>query len=305
MNKYIFIEPINTLPPESCIFIGSGDFHLLNVLRAITGSAKLRNTATNKEYKLDLNLTYIPIKKIDRPNAKKFIENFQDLTINSLSDENIIRNFMHARHRNREFYKIVEKELIEAILSFKSKNYIKSFLFIYRLIETISFTTPLIFLSKNSDYFKTYDELKKLFNSDESIGELGFFKKFILTLFKNDDYLSVGATLDFKCINDLNDRSDCIQRYEKYMTKKKGDNTQIEGLISRNGDEIVLQATNFHEFFINFRNRFFHNLKGSIRENLQATDIFDTELFFKPIVTQGLNHIGLILFKLIEKDLEF
>ncbi|WP_151810496.1 hypothetical protein [Acinetobacter bereziniae] len=305
MNKYNFIEPINSLDNASCVNIGNGTFSLLNVLRTITGTASIKHSVTLKTYKLNQNLTYIPITEVKNVSLNKFIQNFTDVNSSTLTEPLFINRFTRAKGKNRQFYSIVEKELVEAILAYKSKNYTKSFLFIYRLIETISFTTPLIVLSKNSDYFKTYDDLKDLFNSTESIGELGFFKRFLSTLFKGEDYLLVGATLDFSCIDDIIDRSSCISIYKNYMTKKKGDNTQILGLKNETPDEITLEIINFHEFFIIFRNRFFHNLKGSIRDNIQAKEIFDTDQFFEPIVTLGLNHIGLILFKLIEKDLDF
>lgn len=305
MNKYIFFESISSLENTSCIHIGNGNFPLLNILRAITGTASIKHSVNLKVHKLNQNLTFIPIQQIKNISAKKFVQNFEDIDISMLSNQDFINRFTRARGKNRKFYSIVEKELVEALIAYKEKNYTKSFIFIYRLIETISFTTPLIVLSKNSDYFKTYDELKSLFNSNDQLGELGFFKRFLSTLFKDDDYLSTGATLDFSCINNITDRSSCITIYKKYMTKSKTDNTQIEGLKSETSDEISLEVINFHDFFITFRNRFFHNLKGSIRENIQAIEIFDTNLFFQPIVTQGLNHIGLILFKLIEKDLDF
>ncbi|MBO3655875.1 hypothetical protein, partial [Acinetobacter bereziniae] len=282
-----------------------GKFPLLNVLRTITGTANIKHSTTLKIYRLNHNLTCIPITQVKNVSLNKFLQNFTDIENIILTDNNFIHRFIRAKAKNRELYSIIEKELIEAIIAYKEKNYTKSFLFIYRLIETISFTTPLIVLSKNSDYFKTYDELKSLFNSTNNIGELGFFKRFLLTLFKYDDYLLVGATLDFSCISDITDRSSCISIYKKYMTKKKDNHTEIIGLKNETPDEITLEIVNFHEFFIIFRNRFFHNLKGSIRDNIQAIEIFDTDQFFQPIVTLGLNHIGLILFKLIEKDLEF
>lgn len=305
MNKYNFIEPINSLDNNSCINIGNGNFPLLNVLRTITGTASIKHSTTSKIYKLNQNLTYIPITQVKNVSLNKFIQNFTDVNSTTLTDPQFVHRFTRARAKNRQFYSIVEKELVEAIIAYKAKNYTKSFLFVYRLIETISFTTPLIVLSKNSDYFKTYDELKGLFNSTDNIGELGFFKRFLSTLFKDEDYLLVGATLDFSCIDNMIDRSSCISIYKKYLAKKKGDDTQILGLKNETPDEITLEVINFHEFFIIFRNRFFHNLKGSIRDNIQAKEIFDTDQFFQPIVTLGLNHIGLILFKLIEKDLDF
>lgn len=305
MNKYIFIEPICSLENNHCINIGNGNFSLLNVLRTITGTAWIKHTVTSKTHKLNENLTYIPIQTVKKLSVRKFFQNFNDIDIDALNEPEFVNRFTRARGKNRQFYSIVEKELIEAIIAYKAKNYTTSFLFLYRILETISFTTPLIVLSKNSDYFKTYDDLKGLFHSSDALGELGFFKRFLSTLFKDEDYLSVGATLDFSCIENIEDRSSCITIYKKYMAKRKDDNTQIMGLKNENSNEITLEIINFHEFFITFRNRFFHNLKGSIRDNIQTVEIFDTNLFFKPIVALGLNHIGLILFKLIEKDLDF
>lgn len=203
MNKYIFIEPINSLENTSCINITNGSFPLLNILRAITGTASIKHSDSLKVYKLNQNLTFIPIQQTKNPSIKKFIQNFEDIDISMLSNQDFINRFTRARGKNRRFYSIVEKELVEALIAYKEKNYTKAFIFIYRLIETISFTTPLIVLSKNSDYFKTYDELKSLFNSNDQLGELGFFKRFLSTLFKDEAYLSTGATLDFSCIKEV------------------------------------------------------------------------------------------------------
>jgi len=305
MNKYILIEPISSLESKHVFNIDDGKFHLLNVLRMITGSACVKDQINQKIIKLNNNLTYIPITKVKYLSLKKVLDNFPDISSTAFKDFNFTIKFLIAKNRNREFYKIIEKELLEAIIAYQNNNFVQLFLFIYRIIETISFTTPLIYLSKNVDYFKTYDELKKLFNAeDNNLGELGFLKRFISTLFKEEDYLKVGAKIDFSCIGDDVNRSSCMTIYKQYMTKEKGNSKKVLGLKSEDSLQITLEVINFHEFFITLRNRFFHNLKGTIRDNIQMVEIFDLNKFFQPIAIQGLNHIGLILFKLIEKDLE-
>jgi len=303
MNKYIFIEPLSTMESTHFLNIGNGNFPLLNVLRLITGTSCIKDNSTSKEIRLKDNFTYIPITKVNHLSLKKILGNFSDIEL--ISQTELSNSFTRARGTNRTFYALIKKELLEAIIAYKKNDYIKSFLFLYRLIEAISFTTPLIFLSKNSDYFKTYNELKELFSSNDSnVGELGFFKKFLRTILKDEDYWSIGATLDFNCITNNIERDSCITIYKKYMTKNKSDQS-INGLKSETSEEIILEVINFHELFMSLRNRFFHNLKGTIRDNIQANELFDSNLFFKPIVTQGLNHISLIIFKLIEKDLDF
>lgn len=302
MNKYIFVEPFNSLEDNHFLNIGNGDFPLLNLFRLVTGTSCIKDITSNKRISLRNDFTYIPVKKVRKVTLKYILDNFPDIEIGS--ENRLSDSFTRARGVNRSFYALVEKELLEAIIAYNKKDYIKSFLFLYRLVEAISFTTPLIFLSKNSDYFKTYDELKKLFSpNNDNVGELAFFKRFLITVLGNEDYWSIGATLDFKCITNDTERSSYIGIYKKYMQKDR--DQIIIGLKSETSEEIILEVTSFHELFINLRNRFFHNLTGSIRDNIQVTDLFDSNLFFKPIVTQFLNHISLIIFKLIEKDLDF
>ena len=75
-------------------------------------------------------------------------------------------------------------ELTSAIVWLNSSP-IESFVHIYRTLEFMSYSFPMIYASKSMDYRGSYEHLKKFMNGD-SDGELKFFKTFLKELFKNN-----------------------------------------------------------------------------------------------------------------------
>ena len=96
--------------------------------------------------------------------------------------ESIDKYIRHNR-RNHFVHEEVLSELTGAIVWMETSP-IESFVHIYRALEFISYSFPLIYASKSMDYRGSYEKLKK-YMSGERAGELNFFKLFLKELFKN------------------------------------------------------------------------------------------------------------------------
>jgi hypothetical protein len=78
---------------------------------------------------------------------------------------------------NRNLYNNVLGEFINLFVQINKRCHTAAFIFIYRIIEHMSYSIPLIYTSTRRDYIGSFNDLKKILNRDD--GELKFFNKFL------------------------------------------------------------------------------------------------------------------------------
>lgn len=120
--------------------------------------------------------------------SKKVIQNV-DYTIlgqcknNKISIINFTKDIEHTIQNidfavNYSFYKTLIIEYLACIHANKLKQGIVSLIHIYRILERVSFTLPLLYAKKSNDYLGIYKYFKEFFtNADTNIGELKFLIK--------------------------------------------------------------------------------------------------------------------------------
>lgn len=189
--------------------------------------------------------------------------------------------------KNRRNHGVHEKVLFEISNYFVHQKHapITAFTHLYRSLEYMAYSFPMLYAAKSKDYKGTFSDLKKFFSGDVA-GELKFFRKFLQVLFEDEE-----TTLKYEFeINLLLSRPleslkrDCTTIYSTFPY-------YIENGILRIKFENVL------DFFITTRNRFFHMLVGQGQENFGSID-YDIGEYFNSLNPYVLNWMSIIIQKI-------
>jgi hypothetical protein len=291
INRYTYKDPIfKTTARNQNLRIESNNA-ILDVFRLISGTINCTDSYRSKEYKFRTNYSNFPYSDNVSINQSTVLNNFPDEV--RLTD--LDKYFKRSRF-NTAFYKSIKAELIKCLIAEKEDNHLEAFFYLYRIIEGISYSIPLIYVSKHKSYNKTYKQLQSFFNKEQD-GELAFFKRFVSTTFKDEDFFK--STIDISILEiDIEEiREDY---YKIYLEKMK--DTSVKD--KTENEEIKISFIGFYEFIIELRNRFFHFTKGAWMNNLSSTELLFPDYFFKPIVNHGINWVSLILFEIIKVDFE-
>lgn len=269
----------------------SSDNSILSVFRLITGTLDCTDLYTGELYKFRTNYTNFPYSENHSINQSTILENFPDEV--KLRD---LDEYFRRSKFNAEFYNSILSELLKCLVAKKDNTHLASFFYLYRVIEGISYSIPLIYVSKHKSYNKTYKELQSFFGREQD-GELAFFKRFIIETFKKEDFFK--STIDIN-IKEIEIEEIQESYYELYLKKMNPKNVKDK----TENEFINISFVGFYEFLIEIRNRFFHFTKGSWQDNLSSNEILFPDYFFKPIMDHGINWVSVILFEIIKVDFE-
>lgn len=217
-------------------------------------------------------------------------EEFNDVFNTNILDEsccNICNRFMIYDRTNNFIYEHILNELTQYFVV-NNMSPCEGFVHLYRTLEFMSYSFPLIYASKSRDYRGTYDSLKKFMSGDGS-GELKFFGKFLKELF-NDDIIyeyEFEVYIDTNNITELKKDFQDIFRTDFYTFEE---------------NTIIFKFKNVMELFIEIRNRYFHMLLGQGRNNFLNMEYDKRDLFksFNPIF---INWLVIIFVKIIQHGL--
>ena len=246
-----------------------------NILRIIMGGVSVTNNDT--EITSDLMTNYLSL-YYSFDNNLSAEANLVEILNESIELKDLEKFFFDRRYstKNKEFFNRLENEICN-FLTYQSKgNYTTSFIFIYRILEVISFSFPLIYASKTYDFKHTYGKLSEIFsnNSGNSKGELGFLKSAIKVMFGDSDILKTSIDID---LNDEHEKNEKIFKAIKSVIDHKIFHTDtIEN------SKISIYFGDVSSFIITLRNRFFH-LFNRGDKNLESIEIIDPDYLFSKI----------------------
>lgn len=185
---------------------------------------------------------------------------------------------------NRNFYLDVLIEFSHYFIQTHRNCHTVAFAHLYRLLERMAFSAPLLYCRASTDYYGTFDELKTLFTGIDKAGELGFLKKFL-----NQGKLIDTELLDFTYRLDFSAHVDKIQHRDS---------------LSRHFNDFVTKDPANHQFEIKFRemssltttirNRFFHLRTGDGRNNISIQSLGDPNDFFSEVNKAVSSFIAMI-----------
>lgn len=224
---------------------------------------------------------------------KKRKETYDDLnnsfslngtSVDIVSEKEVFNVYFRNNRKNHNIHISILLEL-SGYFTNRKESSISAFAHLYRCLEYISFTFPLIYASKSSNYSGTFEMLKKFFQG-ENEGELKFLKKFIRTLFEDEDYV-----LNYKFNIELTISSG----HDKLVAEI---NKVYQNAFNIDNNNLIIEFSHFIDFFTMTRNRYFHLLIGSGQENFKSFD-YDVYEYFDLINEHCLNFLSMIIMKIV------
>lgn len=206
-----------------------------------------------------------------------------------LSDKKVI-------YRNKNFFESLNNEFSNFYFHTSKENHTVAFLHLYRILEFISYSFPVMYAASTKDFSKSFDILKTLFSGDKDKGELKVFKDFIeVVMSVEKEYKRL--SIDINIVSDLEEYNERI--YNTII--KICDKGIFEESKNIKNSKISIKFPEFSSFIITIRNRFFH-LKNSQDNNIQSVDIVDSDFFFSLINNKCAYFLSLVTFVVIKKS---
>lgn len=272
-------------------------FHINNkttydviLLRLLTSTIEIVDKRNNKTIKLQKNYASFPAFRVSRKSGKQ-IKSI--ITPFKYTDYTRFSNKFYGR--NIIFYHNLLQELTHYFVYSDKEQHQSAFVNLYRALEYISYSIPLIHASHFSNFFGTFEAFRSYFK-DEKTSELKFFETFVFKLFDGTPYLNLTTAFDFSC-TDRMISSNCYDAFYSLLKPSEWTNANASSFM------LEVENKNLLKLFRNTRNKYFHFAIGGQR-NLQNTDLKDPDLFFQKVNGQFLNWIGFIFSNVIKENLD-
>ena len=278
------LEGISSTNMPTELMIRDEIAHEALLIRLLSGTLKV-TYPVHGEYSERLQLTNYAIPGRDENTTfkKKIIQDFFSLDHYGQTEKKAINKYIQINRRNNFVHRQLLAELTNALITINDSP-IESFVHIYRALEFMSYSFPLIYASKSMDYRGSYKHLKD-FMGGESEGELKFFKRFLKVLFKdNDIYERYKFDVFF-----MNGTELLIEAEFQRVIK--------ENYYSFDGNTMHIGFANVIDLIITIRNHFFHMLIGKGGDNFYDTSYDKRDIF------EALNPIFINWLTIIYKEI--
>ncbi len=208
--------------------------------------------------------------------GSKWAKDFPPLLGEDLTIENIDEYVKIKKFTNKSFYREILYEALNFFVHQKRGAHTSAFIYLYRFLERVSYCFPLIYVSMTDDFKKSYNAVKSFFGDSKEKDELGFFKTFIDTMFKDDDILTTTVDFDFVTPGQNPGVAETLCDVIKGLLGKDFRKDDLLG-----DSSISVEYGNVGRFIITIRNAFFHNL--SRKDNINLEKLKDSDALFKLI----------------------
>ncbi len=269
-----------------------------NLLEPEEISESTQNIDSTDEIAADVKMEIANLLEVLKPRCKSnltILPKYLSDTF-SLKDLSEVLNDRSAIHRNKVFFETLNNEFCNFYYHTSKENHTVAFLHLYRVLEYISYSFPVIYASRTKDFSSSFEILRTLFNGDKEQGELKVFKYFI------EKVMSIEK--DYKRLSfDINITSDHGE-YNKRVYQKLldiCDKNIFDELRNIENARISIKFSHFSSFIITIRNRFFH-LKNSQSQNISSVDIVDSDHFFQLINRKSAYFLSLVTIVVIESS---
>jgi hypothetical protein len=276
--------------PQHLRLTGDRDSELLLILRLLSGNVKLVHNYSGSVIKSRVNYFSGDLVQVD--NWKR---EFPVLFSEDTTAEDLSLFIQNTKYVNHSFYSAILAEISQFILHASRGSHTSAFIYVYRILEKVSYAFPLIYASKTQDFLKSFGLLKNLMVGDAEKKELGFFKSFINMLYKDDSISD--TSIDIK----INSHEPLV-REQMYKSLKEVIDNSIIHEDSIEYDMLAIKYTDMGSFIINVRNRFFHNLNGGAK-NIESEKIVDSDELFGFINPMAMHWIAMVLLEITSYSL--
>lgn len=259
------------------------------LLRLLLGGVKISYCNNTKFISQNLDYSRLPFLRSDNITYKTLNGIFK---VNDICEETTKAICNKYFLRNRKNTYIHNQVLTEMSLFFWEKDQapLTAFIHLYRCLEFISYSFPMIYASKSKDYIGTFESLKK-FMAGDTAGELAFMKKFIKEIFNRDPVLNYRFDIDISFDNADKARAESISVFNNSFT------------YNFQGNTLSLEFDQMMPFFITMRNRYFHFLVGQGQKNFEATK-YDMNEFIRVLNPHFANWLAVVFCAIVQLGFE-
>lgn len=259
------------------------------LLRLLMGKVyyKKINGSTKKIQNVDY--TCLPFTNISTLTCEAFKQVF-GVDITEAETADICNKYFRINRKNSEVNNFLLSEITLYFYEVKTSP-ISAFVHLYRCLEYMSYSFPMIYASKTRNYIGSYESLKK-FLSGDSTGELGFLRRFIDELFKDEPtILAYEFEINISSMQVEVMREECKRVFGNVFVY------DFETTVFK------INFKNMLSLFITLRNRYFHMLVGKGQVNFKALNYDINELFeiFNPHL---LNWFSIVFSRIIQHGFE-
>lgn len=290
MAQYVPFEFFDRLPesailklPEALKVAGENDPDVLILIRMLSGNLGIRYAADGRVVRQAVNYFSPEFKSMGYNWGVKFSK----LVGEEVLPSDVASYIQSRRFINKAFYREIIYELVNFFLHKSRRSHTSAFIYLYRLLERISYCFPLIYVSMTEDFKKSYTQVKSFFGESRDKDEKAFFKTFIDTIFKDDEVLQTTVDFGFDVPGgSLEDASRLCAAVKRVLHGKEFRREALKET------EIFIDYKSVGSFVIAVRNGFFHNL--SKQNNLDPEALRDSDVLFELINDKCLGWIASI-----------
>lgn len=286
LNGFTFSEAIEGrylrfLKPEMILSTTITPETLL--IRLLTGTVQLTNNLSTDSFDQFSNYSILGAPTntiISTKHLKECVEPESNLT-------NLVKHLLRTRG-NAKFFENILEEYSSYFYKSAKNSFTTGFLHLYRCLEYISYSFPLLYASIDTDYYGSFTKLKNYFDSSKS--ELVFFEVFVEKLM-DDSQLDSHLIFNFNTF-DINVNKNHYQIIKRLLPEDKiiGDTTNVS---------LTTTYRQLIDLSIKLRNRYFHFSSGDKR-NIKGTEIIENDIFFANINDELANWMALIYFEILK-----
>ena len=298
MNVFEYTEIIPAADKDAdCtgLYIDDSDIIPLIIARLMVGSAQIDHMTRavqitpNTDYLSDFysSTETDPIKKI------------LDYCGATLAPSDISTFYSDVKNRvaNQKFYNKLLIEVSQYCTHQNGGSYTAAFVYIYRILELISFPFPLMYASQTNDFKHTYGFLKSYFdeNTGNKKGELGFYKSFLNLTFNSNPIASSSVDFDLSTVPDSDLQKSLFNKIKLVSTGN------ILHPSTQPYDKIAVNFIEMSSFIITIRNRFFHQFNRG-DTNFEESEIYDSEHVFSLLNRKCFGWICTVYFEILKNS---
>ncbi|RYU85906.1 hypothetical protein EWM62_18900 [Mucilaginibacter terrigena] len=259
--------------------------------RLLIGTLDIKNNITGEVIKQKSNYSVLGKKERNKFSLRLFTDPLSPTaTISDLD--------LHLTSGNPSNI-VLFKDLINEYCSFyyyKAKNIdTLAYLHVYRILERMSYTFPMMYASKATDYVGTFNKLQNFFKGSNS--ELKFFNLFIEDFFE-EEFLEYKVKINITAYN-----QDIKESYYRILKMLCSSNDPVITLTDFNEfSDITFENRNTINLLIHLRNRYFHFASGGQR-NIKSSEMIEPNDFYRILNEHFVNWLAVVYFKIAKSSI--
>ncbi len=293
LHLFNFADPIpgnyrRTLP--AYFQVNAATTYDVLIIRLLTSTIRIVNLKYHRTINISYNNSSYPAHLLTRKSLRPIIT--------LLSPHDISHYITFSRRfytRNINFYHNILQELTFYFSYNAEKQHLAAFVNLYRTLEYMSYSVPLMHASHFGNYLGSFSALKSYFLDDKT-SEVVFFEQFVITkLYHGTAYLGMATTFDFTHPDGVI-ANNCYDAFLSLMPVR-------DWLVADRARHVLeVENVKLLSLFKKTRNRYFHFAVGGQR-NLHTTDLADPDFFFSRVNDQYISWLAFIYCTVVKENL--